>query len=99
LKDITKLAWTVLKTLLFFNIMLTEAVLLVSMYLCPGLSQTTLALLVLQTLHILFHISFIISEFGVVTTTTQGFEHLKKTFYLFAASIVITTLAIYRCYL
>ena len=27
-------------------------------------------------------ISSFLSEFGGVTTTTQGFEHLKKTFYL-----------------
>ena len=28
------------------------------------------------------HFSFIISEFGGVTITTQGFEHVKKVFYL-----------------
>jgi len=68
--------------LLFLNIMLAEAVLSASVYLRPGSSQITPASLALQTLHILSHLSFVISEFGGVTTTTQGFEHLKKTFYL-----------------
>ena len=81
-KETTKSIWTMLKTLLFSNIMLAEAVLSVSVYLRPGSSQITPTSLALQTLHILSHLSFIISEFGGVTTTTQGFEHLKKTFYL-----------------
>ena len=42
-------------------------------------TPSSLALQVLQTLS---HLSFVISEFGGVTTNTQGFEHLKKTFYL-----------------
>jgi hypothetical protein len=71
-----------LKTLLFSNTMLAEAVLSASVYLRPGSSQITPASFALQTLHILSHLSFVISEFGGVTTTTQGFEHLKKTFYL-----------------
>ncbi|KIM41760.1 hypothetical protein M413DRAFT_445001 [Hebeloma cylindrosporum] len=81
-KETTKSMWTVLKTLLFSNVMLAEAVLSASVYLRPGSSRITPASLALQTLHILSHLSFIISEFGGVTTTTQGFEHLKKTFYL-----------------
>lgn len=72
-----------LKTFLFSTIMLSETVLSTSVYLPPQsgrlVTPTTLALQVLNTLS---HLSFVISQFGGVTTTTQGFEHLKKTFYL-----------------
>ncbi|KDR82333.1 hypothetical protein GALMADRAFT_58520 [Galerina marginata CBS 339.88] len=81
-KDMTKSIWTTLKTLLFSTIMLAEAVLSASVYIPPQTSEVTPASLALQTLQILSHLSFVISEFGGVTTTTQGFEHLKKTFYL-----------------
>ncbi|KAF8969004.1 hypothetical protein BDZ97DRAFT_1797362 [Flammula alnicola] len=81
-KEITKSIWTTLKTLLFSNIMLAEAVLSTSVYLPPNSSHLAPASLALQVLSILSHLSFVISEFGGVTTTTQGFEHLKKTFYL-----------------
>ncbi|KAF9561067.1 hypothetical protein CPC08DRAFT_635895 [Agrocybe pediades] len=82
-KEMTKSIWTTLKTLLFSNIMLAESILEASVYVPPtSLSDITPSSLALQTLHILSHLSFVISEFGGVTTTTQGFEHLKKTFYL-----------------
>jgi hypothetical protein len=54
-KEITKSIWTMLKTLLFSNIMLAETVLSASVYLHPGSSQIIPASLALQTLHILFH--------------------------------------------
>jgi len=81
-KDTAKLIWTTLKTLLFSNIMLAEAVLSAAVYTPPTTFDITPVTLALQTLHTLSHLSFVISEFGGVTTTTQGFEHLKKTFYL-----------------
>lgn len=62
--------------------MLTDSVLSAAVYLPPQSFGITPASLALQTLHILSHLSFVISEFGGVTTTTQGFEQLKKTFYL-----------------
>jgi len=61
---------------------MAEAVLSASVFTPPrpyGLTPASLALQVLQTLS---HLSFVISQFGGVTTTTQGFEQLKKTFYL-----------------
>ncbi|KAF8904131.1 hypothetical protein CPB84DRAFT_1814520 [Gymnopilus junonius] len=81
-KDLTKSAWTNLKTLLFSIIMLTEAVLSASVFIPPQPFDITPASIAIQTLHIFSHLSFVISEFGGVTTTTRGFEHLKKTFYL-----------------
>ncbi|PPQ69303.1 hypothetical protein CVT24_001669 [Panaeolus cyanescens] len=81
-KDLTKLLWTMLKTLLFTCIMIFESVLSSLVYLPPQPYQITPASLAVQVLETLSHLSFIISEFGGVTTTTQGFEQLKKTFYL-----------------
>jgi hypothetical protein len=81
-KNFTKSIWTTLKTLLFSNIMLSEAILSASVFIPPRTHGLTPASLALQVLHTLSHLSFVISQFGGVTTTTQGFEHLKKTFYL-----------------
>lgn len=62
--------------------MLAEEVLSTTVYLPPGSTKLTPASIALQILNTLSHMSFVISEFGGVTTTTKGFEHLKKTFYL-----------------
>ncbi|KAF9447297.1 hypothetical protein P691DRAFT_802622 [Macrolepiota fuliginosa MF-IS2] len=83
----TQTIWTVLKTLLFSTIMLSDAVLASIVYIKPGSVPYTEASLTppqlaLQVLHILSHYAFIISQFGGVTSTSQGFEQLKKTFYL-----------------
>ncbi|EAU85803.1 hypothetical protein CC1G_05020 [Coprinopsis cinerea okayama7 len=45
----------------------------------PSITPSTLAL---TALHALSHLSFVISQFGGVTSTGNGFEELKKTFYL-----------------
>jgi hypothetical protein len=79
--------WTTLKTLLFSAVMLSEAILSSVVYIKPASSpytraSTTSSELALQVLHIFTHFSFIISQFGGVTSTSQGFEQLKKTFYL-----------------
>ena len=62
--------------------MMAEEVLSTTVYLPPGSTNITPASIALQVLDTLSHMSFVISEFGGVTTTTKGFEHLKKTFYL-----------------
>ncbi len=84
---ITQAIWTTLKTMLFSAIMLSDAVLASVAYIKPGsapYTQTSVthSELALQVLNILSCFSFIISQFGGVTSTSQGFEHLKKTFYL-----------------
>ena len=81
-RDLAKILWTMLKTLLFTCIMIFESVLSSLVYLPPQLYQITPATLAVQILETLSHLSFVISEFGGVTTTAQGFEQLKKTFYL-----------------
>ena len=80
--ELSKKIWTTLKTFLFITVTLYEAVLTSVIYMRPQPCDITPATLALQTLHTLSHLSFIIFQFGGVTTTTQGFEHLKSTFYL-----------------
>ena len=68
--------------------MLAEAVLSASVFIPPTprphnnkLTPSSLTLQVLQTLS---HLSFVFNLVALVVTTNnvQGFEHLKKTFYL-----------------
>ncbi|KAJ7134406.1 hypothetical protein C8R44DRAFT_424065 [Mycena epipterygia] len=80
------LVWTTLKTLLFANIMIADAALSATIFVPPaaysavGPTPSSLALTVLLTLS---NLSFVISQFGGVTTTASpGFVELKKTFYL-----------------
>ena len=62
--------------------MLAEAVLSAFVFIPPRPHKLTPSSLALQILETLTHLSFVISQFGGVTTTTQGFEHFKKSFYL-----------------
>ncbi|KAJ7459669.1 hypothetical protein FB451DRAFT_1271116 [Mycena latifolia] len=80
------LVWATLKTLLFANIMIADAALSAALFVPPtiysgdGPAPSALALTVLHTLS---NLSFVISQFGGVTTTASpGFVELKKTFYL-----------------
>jgi hypothetical protein len=75
--------WSTLKTLLFSNIMIADAVLSAAIYIPPSESSPTPSTLALTVLHNLSSLSFVISQFGGVTTTASpGFVELKKTFYL-----------------
>nr|GAT50578.1 predicted protein [Mycena chlorophos] len=76
------LVWTTLKTFLFAHIMVAEAALSVLAYVPPSAysSPSSLALPVLHTLH---RLSFVVSQFGGVSTAAQpGFAELRKAFYL-----------------
>jgi hypothetical protein len=83
-RETTRTIWTVLKTVLFSTIMIADSSLSTTVYLPPRLKSLTptpisLALMVLYTLS---RLSFIISQFGSVTATSQGgFIELKKVFY------------------
>jgi hypothetical protein len=75
--------WTILNTMLFSTVMISDAALSALVYVPPSSSSlphpTSLAL---QTLHTLSHLSFVITKFGGVTTTsTSSFKELKKIFY------------------
>lgn len=84
-RELSKSVWSILKTLLFTTIMVSDAALSASVFLPPRplpsrITPTTLAL---QTLHTLGHLAFVISQFGGVTSTSpNAFVELKKTFYL-----------------
>ena len=81
-REMTKKLWATMKTLLFTIVMLTESVLSGVVFLPPQSSSVTPATLANKVLNSLSHLSFVISEFGGVITLSQGFEQLKKTFYL-----------------
>ncbi|TFK24406.1 hypothetical protein FA15DRAFT_669639 [Coprinopsis marcescibilis] len=83
-KEMAKSVWTLLKTLLFTIIMVSDAALSTVVFLPPANlpSAITPSSLALQTLHTLSHLAFVASQFGGVTSTSKGFEELKKTFYL-----------------
>jgi hypothetical protein len=83
--------WTVLKTLLFTTIMLLQSILSTitysrpvappnfKRYLAPVPTHSSLALSTLRTLS---HLSFVITKFGGVTSTSSaGFAELKRVFY------------------
>jgi hypothetical protein len=87
--------WTVLKTLLFTTIMLSQSILSTITY-SPPLSSTvppldsvrslarlpTHSSLALSILHTLSQLSFVITKFGGVTSTTSdGLAELKRVFY------------------
>ena len=81
-RETTKKLWATMKTLLFTIVMLTESVLSGVVFLPPQSSSVTPAILANKVLNSLSHLSFVISEFGGVVALSQGFEQLKKTFYL-----------------
>ncbi|KIY44787.1 hypothetical protein FISHEDRAFT_50619 [Fistulina hepatica ATCC 64428] len=70
--------WTILKTMLFAILMISDTVMTKVVYLPPGPLHVTLAT---TTLDALSHLSFVISHLGGVTSAS-GFVELKKTFYM-----------------
>ncbi|KAK1226251.1 hypothetical protein PQX77_010724 [Marasmius sp. AFHP31] len=108
-------SWQILKTLLFSCVMITEAVLSSSLYLPPSAYSSALpsaptlsradpatpATLAFHTLQILGHLSYVVHQFGGVTSmgapTEDGnasgvFKEMRKTFYL-ALDILSATAA------
>ncbi|ESK95810.1 peroxisomal membrane protein [Moniliophthora roreri MCA 2997] len=89
-------AWQVLKTLLFSCVMITEAALSASLYIPPNTYASSdlgsmPATLALCTLEMLDHLSFVVHQFGGVTSmgtpSEDGsaggvFKEMRRTFYL-----------------
>jgi len=87
--------WTILKTLLFMTVMLSQSILSTITYSRPVSSTAALpepersaahvpthSSLALSTLRTLSHLSFVITKFGGVTPTSgDGFAELKRVFY------------------
>jgi hypothetical protein len=88
-REVATNIWTVLKTLLFTTIMLLQSVLSTITYSHPVVSAVTPpthlpthSSLALSTLRTLSHLSFVITKFGGVTSTSSaGFAELKQVFY------------------
>ncbi|KAJ2926403.1 hypothetical protein H1R20_g10695, partial [Candolleomyces eurysporus] len=94
-KALSKSVWSILKTLLFTIIMVSDSALSAAVYIPPPAITTTIiktnsshqvpssSSFALETLYTLSHLAFVISQFGGVTSTSStGFKELKKTFYL-----------------
>src|ERR1700733_12093565 len=87
-----KTVWLLLKTLLFSTVMVAEGVLENIIFFKPSHSRhqdkfyVTARSLAESVLRTLFHLSFVVSQFGGVTVTaageTTGFSELRKVFYL-----------------
>ncbi|EIN12584.1 hypothetical protein PUNSTDRAFT_60653 [Punctularia strigosozonata HHB-11173 SS5] len=85
-------AWTVLKTLLFSVVMISDAVLVSATYTPPSSSSSSSSnfqrptppslALATSTLRTLGNLSFVISQFGGITSEQGGFAELKKVVYL-----------------
>lgn len=78
-RPLTASIWTILKTLLFCTIMITEAGLSTSVYIPPAFSHSSAAL-ALITLRTFSHLAFVIEKFG--GAGHGAFAELKRGFYL-----------------
>ncbi|KAF8584699.1 hypothetical protein K439DRAFT_1345385 [Ramaria rubella] len=85
-EELTTNIWKVLKTLLFTHLMVSQSILSSIQYLRPpplayvsDYSSSTIAISVLRSLN---HLSFVISQFGGVTSSGEGFKELKRVFYM-----------------
>ncbi|KAL6301960.1 hypothetical protein BKA93DRAFT_827783 [Sparassis latifolia] len=95
-RELTTAVWTILKTELFMTIMITQSVLSTVVYVphpttrlstapepsdeSGDLSPFSLSATALSTLS---HLSFVIQQFGGVTSTSEGgFAELKRVFYM-----------------
>ena len=87
-RELATKIWTILKTLLFMTVMLSQSVLSTITYTRPSAAPpdperfATHSSLALTTLRTLSHLSFVITKFGGVTSTSGvGFAELKRVFY------------------
>ena len=88
-REVATNIWTVLKTLLFTTVMLLQSILSTITYshplasvVTPSTHLPTHSSLALSTLRTLSHLSFVVTKFGGVTSTsTAGFAELKRVFY------------------
>ncbi|CCM04924.1 uncharacterized protein FIBRA_07121 [Fibroporia radiculosa] len=92
-RDVTKQLWTILKTQLFATLMLSQSVLSTIVFIpspstsssstsshSSSISSFSLAAAILRTLS---RLSFVIHQFGGVTSTSEGgFAELKRVFYM-----------------
>ncbi|KAK7690115.1 hypothetical protein QCA50_006763 [Cerrena zonata] len=82
-RELTAKIWSVLKTLLFTNIMIVQAILTTLAYKPSPLVSHTPYEIALSALQIFAHLSFVLPQFGGVTSTGEGgFPELKKVFYM-----------------
>ena len=90
-RPIAEKTWTILKTLLFSTVMIADSCLSTFIYIPGKTAQRPSAFsadnlasdLAQTTLRTLSHLSFVISQFGGVSSSPEnGFPQLKRVFYL-----------------
>ena len=85
-RDIASATWSILKTILFTTLMLSQSVLSAVVFVpnlhdSPGSTMSPYAI-ALEILHTLSHLSFIMPQFGGVASTSEGLPELKRAFYM-----------------
>ncbi|KAF8629292.1 hypothetical protein AX15_003525 [Amanita polypyramis BW_CC] len=83
-RSATKDLWSILKTFLFSTVMIAQALLNTVIYAPPHLFAPSIRPqdLSIQVLNTLYHLSFVVSEFGGIAPDSGSFSELKRTTYL-----------------
>ncbi|KAH9924256.1 uncharacterized protein BXZ73DRAFT_50648 [Epithele typhae] len=84
-RDLTKTTWSILKTLLFTALMISQSVLTAVVFVSQPEDATAAPspfALALEILHILSNLSFVMPQFGGVASTSEGLPELKRAFYM-----------------
>ncbi len=91
-REIATATWSILKTLLFTTLMLSQSILSAVVFIpspheenaySPSLGYASPYGIALDVLHILSHLSFVMPQFGGVASTSEsGLPELKRAFYM-----------------
>nr|VWO96328.1 Carnitine acetyl transferase [Ganoderma boninense] len=91
-REIATATWSILKTLLFTTLMLSQSILSAVVYIPSPQSSSAFSSssetsspygMALDVLHVLSHLSFIMPQFGgVASTSDSGLPELKRAFYM-----------------
>ena len=84
-RDIATATWSILKTLLFTALMISQTVLSGVIFI-PNEGDSKSARspysIALDVLHVLFSLAFVVPQLGGVASTSEGLPELKRTFYM-----------------
>ncbi|PIL22397.1 hypothetical protein GSI_15085 [Ganoderma sinense ZZ0214-1] len=91
-REVATTTWSILKTLLFTTLMLSQSILSAVVFIPDPQSNTAYSSpsgisspygIALDVLHVLSHLSFVMPQFGgVASTSDSGLPELKRAFYL-----------------
>ncbi|KAJ8455269.1 hypothetical protein ONZ51_g12546 [Trametes cubensis] len=86
-REIATLTWSILKTLLFMTLMLSQSILAAVVFVPNSHSEATSPVsphsIALNIMHVLAQLSFVMPQFGGVASTAEGgLPELKRAFYM-----------------